>query len=853
MHALRIINKDGQAPTAEEITAANKVATTFKAATIGTFKVIDPIDDIEVEYHAHKALAFTQGGSSIYFGFSAQVEMRCWCRGVVLAETKAAAQPTVSYESTYVSPGTDSVTATLYDSVGGIAGTVTGTRTQIPGYYAYDNMFIDVVTNNVQAYTPLPDRWQIHTGSGTGVFTGIGSWIPVSPSYESLLAAAQAAANQRSAVFLTDGTELGSAPTNTPISDPNIPNDDWQYNRLGSTTWRGDGSAPLFDVDGSNGTWNRVSDLTFTVPDDVCYQKVDAPSYPGSPPISINYNPPQLNFPIIAEVIVGTTGITISESHMFATSNATLDGNTITGTKSITLGAPNGIVSHELVTFREIPHYSSYTTTFNNYAIDSTHIISGTYYQESTENGGSGITIDNTVISINPLYDNIQKQWITDWNAAQAVALTREHARRKKCSDGQLAYLRNGFLSPEFEYFIKTQHPVSALVRRDIPMEIISGPTYTLLNDPGVELPRFYQYEGTVTIKYVANDSNGNPVQHIKTLSGSATLTENRTNSTDGNPSGPNWHVYTYTDFPILSSQTPNSGDTYYPNTRALGLYPINFHINDPAYLMSGLIIGDDNVLGSSILSVLNGNWTTNRLWNPTNQWFDELGTAASYSPGYDAPPTSATLKYTHPQFLLDYIAASKPIETEIDENGNKVPVTPSTDWLSSRLTDKEVIKVIPLNHVGNSYGNYGMFPLMQRDAEDNLIVNELRIYGYAEFQYSAETTSFTFKKWVELIDDGKLTILADDEVLLDDDLNPTTISVTNSSETKTYSLAPKSFDYDEEWGATNCVCVGNKAIWSDVKADAKEQKKNISNNTPEGHELTAEEKLYKAVREAIA
>lgn len=222
------------------------------------------------------------------------------------------------------------------------------------------------------------------------------------------------------------------------------------------------------------------------------------------------------------------------------------------------------------------------------------------------------------------------------------------------------------------------------------------------------------------------------------------------------------------------------------------------------------------------------------------------------YLPGEIVKTSFDNVKFSYPQFLLDYIAASKPIETEIDENGNKVPVTPSTDWLSSRLTDKEVIKVIPLNHVGNSYGNYGMFPLMQRDAEDNLIVNELRIYGYAEFQYSAETTSFTFKKWVELIDDGKLTILAEDEISLDDDLNPTTISVTSNGETKTYNLAPKSFEYDEEWGATNCVCIGNKAIWTDVKSDAKEQKKNISDAPPEGYELTAEEMLYKAVREAI-
>ena len=147
------------------------------------------------------------------------------------------------------------------------------------------------------------------------------------------------------------------------------------------------------------------------------------------------------------------------------------------------------------------------------------------------------------------------------------------------------------------------------------------------------------------------------------------------------------------------------------------------------------------------------------------------------------------------------------------------------------------------------------MFPLMQLDTEDNLIIDELRIYGYAEFRYNASTTSFTFKKWAEFIEGGTLTIKIDDEVTMDDELEPTTITVVSGGATKTYNLAPKTIPYDEAWGAANCVGIASKVKWSDLKAQYKDQKKRIAESfEPVAPDyLTPEEALYAAVKKAIA
>jgi hypothetical protein len=419
-------------------------------------------------------------------------------------------------------------------------------------------------------------------------------------------------------------------------------------------------------------------------------------------------------------------------------------------------------------------------------------------------------------------------------------ALQREYKRRKRCSDGQMAYLRNGFMSPEIERFVKAYHPVSALIRRDIPMQIVSEPVHTLINEErnadGALIAS--TYECKVTLKYETADGDGVITQHEKEFTGQVRFTK---------------YTATYTNYPLLGEGL-NGGATFvyteFGSDDNLKHVIMMFWIY---YRTGRQIVHDEKSDISSLFCELNGTLTNNERWNPTDEFFHG---GANYVPGEAIQSSYGDLNISHPQFLLDYIAASKPIETELDAGGNKVPVKPSTDWLSSRLTDKEIVRVVPIHHIGSNYGSYGMFPLPNFNSShlypiDN-DVNELRIFGYAEFQYNADTASFAFKKWVELTSDGKVTIGFDDEYTLDDESNPAIITITSNGAATSYNLAPKSFAYDPSWGSTNCVCIGNKVIWSDIKADAKEQKINIADTAPEGYELTDEERLYHEVRKAI-
>ncbi|PPC98349.1 MAG: hypothetical protein CTY35_05355, partial [Methylotenera sp.] len=605
MHALRIINKDGQAPTAEEITAANKVATTFKSATIGTFKVIDPIDDIEVEYHAHKALAFTQGGSSIYFGFSAQVEMRCWCRGVVLAETKAAAQPTATFRVIQSSDRLIIVEVSILDHKGNVVSVTQGTQTIVGGEFPNYTGATATISNLPFIYTPpgvasalpnVPLEFQL----ASGVITNLGqpnearsgTAFEVSPTYQSLKEAGKAEANRRSAAFMTDGTELVSAKIDEiPIRPfPNPVYD--ETNRMPYKTWLGGSQIPLYlkTINDENQLiYIRTGLMTAEIPDDAC-----------APGTAFLYHAGDANQSIY----------TIS-------------------TYDYRDGIPQFLTS-------KVEYDGFYSFQFVRSEYTSINILS-TY-------GVVDVGLQTAI-----LIDIVENQI--------KPGIERENKRRKKCSDAQMAYLRNGFLPPEFEYFIKNNHPVSTLVKREIPMEVIGEPTYTQLNDPGLVFPRVTHYEGSVALKYVTNDSKGNQVPHIETFTGSATVTENlQYDSVTGALSTGSWREYSYTNFPMLSSQSPESGSISYPSTNALGS-AVNFLVNDPPSLMSGLITldADDSKRSELLFSLLNGGWIANSLWNPTGRWFDGTGTYPVYTPGYTSPPTSATLKYTQPQFLLDY------------------------------------------------------------------------------------------------------------------------------------------------------------------------------------------------------
>ncbi|PPC82609.1 MAG: hypothetical protein CTY38_06025, partial [Methylotenera sp.] len=727
MRNVKVYTKEGSAPDKEELAAALIAVTAFRDKAVGVFPYTH--NGIGVEYHPHKLIAYVQGNISIYFGANQSVDMRCKCKGIVLAETAAPAEPSAKFRIVQNDTRFNVIEVSVIDHKGSVINVIQGTQT-IVGGDAPNYIGATVTINNLPfIYTPpgvaasIPDV-PLEFQLASGVITNLGQLnearsgtaFEVEPTYQVLKSAAAAEANQRSAVFLTDGTELVSAPIErTLVKEPPFPIYD-ESNTLPYKGWLGGSQVPLYVRTKQGNTLNkytRTGSMSFDIPDDACVP------------------------------------------HVFY------------GGDFYHLGDENQTV---------------YRITRDNSVNTLSDVSYGGYYSKQV-----GGVVVNQVVQMSVLVSIVNEQI--------KPALEREHKRRKKCSDGQMAYLRNGFMSPEIERFVKAYHPVSNLLRRDIAMQIISEPVHTLINEERDEDGALIAstYECRLTLKYLVENT-----EYQKDFVGQVRFTE---------------YTATYTNYPLLGFKLNGTATPEDSDFRG-GYNVIHFAITSNLSQSASLkIIHDEDSYYPSLFCEVNGTGAYNE------RWFDEfyeMGPTpdVGYLPGEIVKTSFDNVTFSYPQILLDYIAASKPIETEIDENGNKVPVTPSTDWLSSRLTDKEVIKVIPLNHVGNSYGNYGMFPLMQRDAEDNLIVNELRIYGYAEFQYRAETTSFTFKKWVELIDDGKLTILADDEVSLDDDLNPTTISVTSNGETKTYNLAPKSFEYDEEWGATNCVCIGNKAIW---------------------------------------
>lgn len=775
MQGLRVVNRDGQAPTAEEIDAAHRVANTHKENVFGTILVTDKVNDIEVEYHPYKNLAITQGNNSIYFGYGASVEMRCRCRGVVLEETAASA-------------------------------------------------------------------------------------------------------NQRSAVFLTDGTELGSYPiTQFELGDPHIKG---RRGFFDTNYWYGGNSAFVsenFAYDDFNNLGIRkIGSINFIPRDDSCNVYV--------PPKSFNS-------------IV--TNISTGKQIAFYPFNFV--GARFTKYKSYTFAWTS--VTQQVLSAAEVDEVKAF--------------------------------IDSFIIP------------------SQQIALTRENKRRLKCSQAQHELLRNVFLPPEFEYFIKTTAPKSVKVRRKYPMLVLNR-TQTLLSDiQDANTNHTRIWSASVTVKYDVVDEQDNVTPKQETFVG--TVQEVDTAHIDeAQIIALRTTQYTYTNLPMLVNN--NSGKAY-PLPSPLPDLPFQ---TLPKLKTIGAIWHNDKTY--PLLVIANGTLNVNYAWVE-----DDMFGGTNYNPVLansniaDLVPvpqkTSDNVTFAHPQFLYDYIKSSPPIEFTKDIDGNKVAVTPSEDWLASRIADGEEFKVVPLNLVqgikivdvvnlnsdalqyielevrgqvveriqgtksidpeGNIVysryndrqgsgrwgelkttgqtktetvisskeyqnvlrniregvfdvdptdyptmdaatdavvtGNKGMFPLRTKDSGNQPEIDHAIVYGYSVVKYDESKATFTAKKWVEFTEDGKIDIFPDDDVTLNDTLDPTEITVTSKNEdgrtiTKTHKLAPRYTTWSSQWNNENCVCVGNKLLWTDVKQQAKTQKDTMKNDPLSSLETL----LYRAVSEII-
>lgn len=738
MQGLRIINIEGLAPSAEEIDLAHRVANRYRDHQVGTVNFTDTSTGIYVRYHPFKLIAFTQSSNKVYFGYDQKVEFKCPCRAIQLIETSTPGQPSIEVQTTkefFGSAVTDTSTVIVKDSLGNVVQTITGTATQT---YSDDSTSISW-SNFADGYIigktlittpggggqiqdgisgwPMSARWNTISGSWSA---GSGSITATSLGYEELVEAAIAEANPRAAVFLTDGTELASAPQAlipTSWGEAYVPTFLYNYT-ADNIQYNGGDYAALFSfVEVSPGNTIIVDGgiLEFIPPEDTCYIKRSAPAYPE---------------PTAAQ--------------------------------------------------------------------------------------------------------EVKDQWAADWASSQEESLSRMRSWRKKCSDGRISILRNGILPPEFDYFVKRYHPRSLKLRRNIPMQVVSQ-IYSLISDVTTIEPtiRTRVYEGVVTLQYTNTDENGGTNQVVETFTGNLThlLTTHTEAITEVTTTS---NTYTYSNFPMLSNTT---GDAYpLPGSPPEHPYQIAFReIN--------AIIRDSSqypLFLEANGTVVQSDWYANDKYAAANY------IQSDYNP--PIPQSSDNVALTHPQFIYDYIEASKPIEFETVD-GIKQPVTPSTNWLSSRLTDKEIVTIIPLSFTTNEGEERGMFPYTTTptDSEYELLTN-IKLYGFARFQFNYATSTFSFKDWTEFTAEGKVKVSDSIEHSFNDEINPTALTIGD----KTYTLEPIVIDCEEDWLGTNCVFIGDKTPWTDVKEDAKEQTSHIGNSPPEGYELTAEERLYKAIREAI-
>jgi hypothetical protein len=84
MQGLRIFSRAGNSLSADEISAANRVAITHKEMRFGVIKVTDQLTGVEVEYHPLKRIAFISSG--LKFLYSRFVDSRCKCVSLHVAQ-----------------------------------------------------------------------------------------------------------------------------------------------------------------------------------------------------------------------------------------------------------------------------------------------------------------------------------------------------------------------------------------------------------------------------------------------------------------------------------------------------------------------------------------------------------------------------------------------------------------------------------------------------------------------------------------------------------------------------------------------------------------------------------------------
>ena len=802
-----------------------------------------------------------------YFGFGAEVRMPCFCRKIVINPTTAGASVSARIGLLNISDGVQEWGVYVGEN---LVSTQTGTYFQHP---------IEGGAVDGSDLVNIADGLGIGFGIG-GILNGWSNggvvstplaehpaFIAAKAQADALNAAAQAASQARFSISLTTGEEIARKLYDTGFglvvaasggdyhiayyySGSEVEPADLIKTDLVPTKWSGGAEIKYLEVFGSGPFTSVTRSLNITVPENVCFYELSPPPYPEAAPLraaysSGSYSVSQLSVPGSAGGQTGPYNMTVQifDNGSLVSSVTYVGGGNITGdgVTSLTLSTQQYIFSFfgtQEISFRDytfIIEAGIGTTMLSDSGysiIDRPAVTAAAITAQGDADYAAAYAAWEAAAGANAA------AWAAAWNAAQAEGRAREHVRRKACSDGQLMFLRNSFLSPSFESFIKLAARRSTVVKRKYPMTILQNSTVltSLVVDGAVSV---YTYTTTVRLSYIVT-SGDTPVTHTETFVGAVvkTITQHTEVGDGAGIETITTREDVYTNYPAL--RTGASGQVI-PLSSSIA----SDETEDVISIFNNRAIKHDldtPVQYNPLFTIINGTIRTVDAWVVD----DKLDLPAYNVTITTDPPLQAPLEQlvsTHPQFIYDYIQNSKPVAIQ----GAEVA---STNWLSSKLSDGEIITVVPIVFINAEGVDRGMYPYDFGDEPPA----KIRITGYAKVKYKYADASFSFISWTELTTDGKVTITDDSDFTYNDETTPTQLTVGD----KTYVIDPKESPYLENWNGANCVCISSKVKWADLKTTYTSQKRRI---TP-GYEvgtfpgepvaLTDEEQLYKAVLEAI-
>lgn len=274
-----------------------------------------------------------------------------------------------------------------------------------------------------------------------------------------------------------------------------------------------------------------------------------------------------------------------------------------------------------------------------------------------------------------------------------AVAIARERARVKTCSDNLKTNLKAGVLQDQIKKVLRERHPISANAYQESLMTaaIVNGSIGS-----GDDITN----TKTVTLTYTSVDEAGNDVINEQVVEGTQHIVITRCANSSGTPNAISYTTTTYTNWLPIST-TGDSGtalDYTYQLDNRDGL----------AQMWNGIVVA-----GASSIAAT----------------FDSLGSL--YVPPY--PQSSDSRTYSYPALYIEYRAAT----------ARKYKVgSGNTAWRDSAFKNGETVDIFPLSVIHSELGDLGMFP-QAADITDTTKLT-LRADMKATYRYDYNTGVWT-------------------------------------------------------------------------------------------------------------